>query len=114
MLSLKSDVTDSSKTKRGKSVYNISDRELAENSDLELRGTALKFAILSENHFKKRHKEEVCRLVGFHTFRRDRKGRGWGGVVIYVQDQLKAREHLVLSLPDHIELLWVEARSSRG
>lgn len=33
--------------------------------------------------------------------------------MIYVQDHLRAREHRLLSLPEHIELLWVEIRSRR-
>lgn len=80
----------------------------------KLLGYGFEIAIVSETHFKKWHKEEVCLLAEFQTFHQDRKGRSSRRVVIYVQDQMEAREHQLLSLPEHIDLLWVEIRSRRG
>lgn len=100
-------------------LYIINVRSLAKNGTLDLLGSELlgygsDIAIVSETHFKKHHNEEVCQIAGFQTFRRDRKGRRNGGMAIYVQDSLEAREHQLLILPDHIELLWVEIQSENG
>ena len=51
-------------------------------------------------------------MTGFQSFRRDRKGRGGGGVAIYIRDELQANTRSDLSVPNDLELLWVEIRTS--
>ena len=43
-------------------------------------------AIVSETKLKKKHSLEFSRLTGYKVHRRDRLGRGGGGLAIYVSE----------------------------
>ena len=53
------------------------------SADLKCCGASV--AIITETHFKKKHKDSVVGIDGYTVFRRNRAGRKGGGVALYVQ-----------------------------
>ena len=103
----------------GPAVYStlvLNARSLAKKDALDHLGTDLHgynvdIAIISETHLKTHHQEEVCKIEGFQTFRRDRKGRKGGGVAVYLREPIQAEPWITRGMPEDIELLWIKILS---
>jgi len=52
----------------------------------DLMGYGIYLAIVTETFFREHHRDELCCMSGYQSFRRDRKGRGVGSVAIYIHE----------------------------
>ena len=71
--------------------YVFNSRSLAkphalEQLEAELLGYSIDAAIISETHFKNKHTDDIIKISGYHSIRRDRRKRKAGGVAIFLRD----------------------------
>ncbi len=63
----------------------------------------------SETFLDERVKDSELMIAGYNLFRRDRPGRGGGGVVVYVSDDIPVVERPDLESSD-LEAIWLEVK----
>jgi len=85
------------------SIYVINVNSLAKPHALEqltadLLAYKVGIAIITETKLKSKHKIEVFGINGYQFFRKDRHGRGGGGVAIYVANALPPAPILLLMM----------------
>lgn len=85
----------------------ITKPDAIEHLTADLLGYKVDIAIITETHLKKKHADQCFDIHGYSMFRRDRIGRR-GGVVVYVNNQLRATVCTTFPTGDpQYELLWV-------
>ena len=57
---------------------------------VDLKSYGISVAIVTETHFKTKHKDSIVSVDGYTVFRRDRVGRRGGGVAVYVTSALQS------------------------
>src|SRR6218665_406802 len=80
----------------------------------DLQSYQIDVAIISETKFKKHHKPQFSELPGYRTYRRDRLGRGGGGVAIFVNNNFASKSLSVSNDSTDLELLWVLVKSEEA
>src|SRR6218665_917761 len=70
-------------------------------------------AIISESKLKKHHKDEFINIREFRIHRRDRIGRGGGGVAIYVANIYSSSVCSLTSDNSEYELLWIRVEGGQ-
>ena len=65
---------------------------------------------ICETWFKAKHSESLFAMDGYTCHRLDRKGKGGGGVCVYVKGRLQTRRLVLQMLLDSAEIIWVRVR----
>src|SRR5206468_9288283 len=65
--------------------------------------------IVTETWFKKHHSAEQFNIDGFHSYRRDRRGRKGGGVAIYITTTVKSETFHPSNDNQAFEVLWIKS-----
>ena len=68
-------------------------------------------AVITETHFKAKHSDTVVGIENYVLHRRDRVGRGGGGVALYVRTSIQASVWTYSADDRTYELLWIRVGS---
>src|SRR6218665_797117 len=80
----------------------------------DLKAYHIDVAIIGESKLKRHHKDSFIAIPGYQLFRRERVGRGGGGVAIYAGLSLHSNICQVTNDNRLFELLWVRSADERG
>ena len=80
---------------------------------VDLKSYGISVAIVTETHFKTKHKDSIVSVDGYTVFRRDRVGRRGGGVAVYVSSRLSADVWTCPADSPQFELLWIRVQDQQ-
>ena len=79
-----------------------------EHLTTELLGYQIDLGQISESKMKSKHSDGALAIDGYNIFRRDREGRGGGGVMIYASPKLGTEEWTYSRDEKQFEILWIK------